>query len=133
MAAFHPFRTLAPAAMLRRMAYRERSSSTISLGCLPAALFGLVVGGTGLFAAVMGECADDSGGIRPCPNEQLTLLAITLVTAGLCLLITWATNRMVRSVVQHGRGAIWGVLGGLIVAVALAFATFFLVLNLFGS
>ena len=85
-----------------------------------------------MFGALMGEC-EDNGTIGRCPNRRLTILAIVLVTAALCLLITWTTNRLVRSLTDRGRSAIWGVIGGFGLAAALAFGTFFLALNFFGS
>lgn len=91
---------------------REGSSPAISLGCLPAAIFGFVVGAPAALGMLMAECLQADGRVGNCPNEGLSLLAIVAVTALLCLFITWATNRMVSSMVAQGRNAAWGVTGG---------------------
>jgi|SRR5947209_1335403 len=108
--------------MLLPMSYGERPPATVSLGCLPAAIFGLIVGGAGVFGSLMGECQDAAGGIGPCPHRRLQIVLIALATGSACLLITWATNRMVHGFVELGRTAAWGVVGGFALAVALTFA-----------
>ena len=67
----------------------------------------------------MAECPEAGGGVGNCPNERLALLAIVAVTASLCLLITWATNRMVRQLAERGRHAAWGVAAGFALAACL--------------
>lgn len=112
------------------MGYVDRPPPTLSLGCLPAAIFGLVVGLPAAFVALMGECVDESGRVGNCPNERLLLLAIVAVTASLCLLITWATNRLVGVVTARGHGAAWGVAGAFALAAALVMMLYLLLVAL---
>jgi hypothetical protein len=101
------------------MGYSERFSPTVNLGCLPASIFGFFVGAPAVFGTLMAECQDEGGGVGNCPNEGPMLLAIVAVTASLCLLITWATNRMVRRLAEQGRHAAWGVAAGFALATCL--------------
>ena len=104
------------------MSYRERLPPTIDIGCLPAAVFGVLTGTPAAFLIVMAECEDANGLVASCPQERLELLFVALVIAGGCLLITWATNRMVGSLTQRGLGAAWGVCAGFALAAALCVA-----------
>ena len=97
------------------MGYNDRPPATISLGCLPATIFGFVVASPLVFLSVMTECWDEAGRRIRCPGARPTLLIGLALTALLCLLITWATNRMVRAFAAKGRNAAWGVLGGIAV------------------
>lgn len=101
------------------MGYSEGFSPAVSLGCLPAAIFGFVVGAPAAFGALAAECVGVDGNVGNCPNEGIALLAILAVTASLCLFITWATNRMVRSLTEQGRKAAWGVAGGFVLSALL--------------
>ena len=109
------------------MGYSDRA---LSIGCLPAAVFGFVVGAPAAFGTLMGECVDESGRTANCPNEGLLLLAIVTVTASLCLLITWATNRLARTMAERGRGAGWAVAGGFALAAMLALTLYGMLLAL---
>jgi len=106
------------------MSYKQPSSLTLGVGCLPAAIFGLMVGAPAAFLTVMGECVGKNGHVGSCPHERLELLTIVLVTGALCLLITWATNRMVRGLAQQDRGPGWGVVAGFGLAAALVLMLF---------
>jgi hypothetical protein len=101
------------------MGYRQRLSPTIGLGCLPAAVLGFFLGAPAAFGIIMGECVDESGRVGNCPNEGVLLLATVATTAALCLLVTWATNRMASACVERERAAGWGVAGGFVLAAAL--------------
>jgi hypothetical protein len=78
----------------------------------------------------MGECVDETGHVGNCPHEGLSLLAIIGVTASLCLLITWATNRMIRTLAKQGRGATLGVTAGFGLGVALVVMLYMLLITL---
>jgi hypothetical protein len=106
------------------VSYSERSSPTINIGCLPAGIFGLLIGAPVAFMSVMGECVDANGSLASCPHKRLDLLAIALIIAAACLLITWTTNHMVRRLTHRGRGAAWGVAAGFALATALAITLF---------
>lgn len=112
------------------MGYIDAHSRTVNLGCLPAAVFGFVIGTPAAFVALMGECVNDDGHVGNCPNEGLLLLCIIGVTALLCLLITWVTNRMARAIANQGRSAGWAVIGGFAFAIALALALYAVLLAL---
>lgn len=110
------------------MRYRERGPRSVSLGCLPAAVFGVVTAFPATFVVVMGECVGQDGLVRNCPNEGTYLLLVIGATAALCALITWATNRMVAALVAQGRSAAWGVVAGF----ALSAVLLLLILSGFG-
>lgn len=104
------------------MGYGSRTPSSLNLGCLPAAIFGLVVGGLAAFVTMMGECVDEGGRVASCPNERLVLLAIVVVTAALCAVIALATNWMITARARNGKGSGQAVAGGFLLASALALA-----------
>jgi hypothetical protein len=101
------------------MGYLERGGSQISVGCLPATIFGFVVATPAMFAIFMGECVDERGWVGPCPHKGLHLLVTLAVIGSLCFVVTWTTNLMVRGLARHGYRAGWGVAGGLVFAAAL--------------
>src|SRR4051812_42787549 len=102
----------------------------MKLGCLPAAIFGFVVGAPAAFGALMGECVDESGRMGNCPNKGPLLLAIVTVTASLCVLITWATNRLARTLAERGWSAGWAVAGGFSLAAVLVMVIYVALLAL---
>lgn len=108
------------------MTYGERPSPIVRLGCLPAAVFILVVGIPATFLPLLGECFDPDGRVHACPHTGITLLTTIAVMAALALVITWTTNKMVDALAQRGRSAAWGVAGGFAVAVGLTLLLFVL-------
>ena len=92
--------------MFRLVSYSDRSAPALSIGCLPAAVFGVVVGTPVVFT----------------PHQSLPLFPSILVLGVLCGLITWATHATVRMLAAHGRAAAWGVAAGFVLAAALVAA-----------
>lgn len=110
------------------MSYNSHSPGTLNIGCLPAAVFGLVAASPAVFVTFMGECIDAKGNVGNCPDEGIQMLGILVVIAPLCALIVWATNRMARALAEQERSAAWAVLAGFLLAAALAMALYAILL-----
>jgi hypothetical protein len=106
------------------MSYIEQQPPSFSVGCFPAAVFGVVVGMPSAILALMGECIDEDGLVGSCPNDWVILLAITAVTATGCFLVRWATDRMVAARATQDKPIGWGIAGGFMVAAALVLMLF---------
>lgn len=115
---------------MSQMTDDERPFRSLSLGCLPAALFGVVVGLPAALVTLMAECSDESGVAGDCPNEGLFLLAVIIVTGSFCLLILWITDRIVGELRRRDWGVGWGVAAGFALAITLAGLMYMLVIGL---
>jgi hypothetical protein len=113
------------------MSYRDRPVPILRLGCLPAVVFGIIVGLPAVFVNFVGECVDEkTGRTGDCPNEGWQFLLILLVVGSLCALITLVTNRLVSLVTQKGHFAAWGVAAGFVLAAALLFTLNYVIIAL---
>jgi hypothetical protein len=85
------------------MSYKDRPLPTVSLGCLPAAVFGAIVGLISAFGVMMGHCAPDAAGRLQCPGRGPMLMVIVLLTISFCLMITWTTNQIAARLTARDR------------------------------
>ena len=88
------------------MSYLDRNAS-FNWGCLPAAAFGILFGIPAVFVTIMGECIGENA-VELCSQKDGDLLLLILAMAAICLFITWASNRTIRQVREHGRLSIEG-------------------------
>ena len=94
------------------MSYIDQPDRLMSLGCVPAAVLGLLTGIPAIVTAMVGSCVV----VPNCPSRSIDLLIVPIVLAAECFGITKITNRVFSALGRGRSGAARAVLTGLLLA-----------------
>ena len=94
------------------MSYIDHPDRLLTLGCVPAAVLGLLTGIPALVTAMVGFCVV----VPNCPSRPIDLLIVPVVLAGECFGIMRVTNRVFSALGPVRTAAVRAVLTGLLLA-----------------